>query len=302
MVKRQYFHVADFLRWLHKRRGYEGPYLADIGWAVSVDMVIVSILAWGITGLWMWYKMKPTRRWGTLCLAVGVPPIRRFCGCDMSITMQTEQAANTVPAKTGSRLLRFTRRLHLYLGIALVPWFIMYAMGAFVLNHTKLVDGWLKSDRPEWTMRFEREYHCPVPADAEPRAIASRILQDFGLADRSFFAWWENNNRNQLTVSAFKFLSRTRLTYFADQGRVAAEDGSFRLDRFFVGMHERGGFAQLPWLTKAWGVICDLVGLILLTWVVSGLYVWWKTHRQHLVGGVVLAAGVACFIVLVALL
>jgi hypothetical protein len=71
VVKRQYFHLPDFLRWLHKRRSYESTYMADIGWAVSVDMVIVSMLAWGITGLWMWYKMKPTRRWGTLCLALG---------------------------------------------------------------------------------------------------------------------------------------------------------------------------------------------------------------------------------------
>ena len=71
VVKRQYFHFPDSIRWLHKRRSYESAYLADISWAVSLDMVIASMLAWGITGLWMWYKMKPTRRWGTLCLAVG---------------------------------------------------------------------------------------------------------------------------------------------------------------------------------------------------------------------------------------
>jgi hypothetical protein len=71
VVKRQFFHWPEFIRWLHKRRGYEQPYAADIAWAVSVDLVIVSILAWGVTGLWMWYKMKPTRRWGTACLATG---------------------------------------------------------------------------------------------------------------------------------------------------------------------------------------------------------------------------------------
>jgi hypothetical protein len=71
VVERQYFHWPEFLRWLHKRRGYEQPYFADIAWAVSVDLVIVSMLLWGVSGLWMWYRMKPTRRWGTLCAATG---------------------------------------------------------------------------------------------------------------------------------------------------------------------------------------------------------------------------------------
>lgn len=71
VVEREYFHWPDFLRRLHKRRGYEQPYFADIAWAISVDLVIVSMLLWGTSGLWMWYRMKPTRRWGVLCAVTG---------------------------------------------------------------------------------------------------------------------------------------------------------------------------------------------------------------------------------------
>jgi hypothetical protein len=198
--------------------------------------------------------------------------------------------------------LMFVRRLHMYLGIALVPWFFMYAIGAFVLNHTAMVEGWFKSDKPEWTKSFEKEYHRAIADHDNPRDVAEEILQDLGMADRSFHAWWENGNRRQLTISAFKFLGATRMTYFADQGRIAAEERTPRLDQFFVGMHERGGFQHPPWLTKAWGVICDIVGLAVMTWAITGLYVWWKTHRRHLAGGLVLAAGIACFAYLVATL
>lgn len=71
VIKRQTFQLPLFLRRLHSRRGYGSPYLADDAWAFVVDLLIISILTWGITGLWMWYKMKPMRRWGTLCAATG---------------------------------------------------------------------------------------------------------------------------------------------------------------------------------------------------------------------------------------
>lgn len=71
IIERQPFDVLQFLRRIHKRHGYEQPYLADTLWAASLDLVIIGMLSWGLTGLWMWFKMKRTRRWGVLCVAVG---------------------------------------------------------------------------------------------------------------------------------------------------------------------------------------------------------------------------------------
>lgn len=34
--------------------------------------------------------------------------------------------------------LQVNRRLHLYLGILLLPWLVLYALGALVLNHRPL--------------------------------------------------------------------------------------------------------------------------------------------------------------------
>jgi hypothetical protein len=71
LIKRQTFHLPLLLRRLHARRAYGAPYMADNVWAFVVDLFIVSMLLWGATGLWMGYKLKPTRRWGTLCAAAG---------------------------------------------------------------------------------------------------------------------------------------------------------------------------------------------------------------------------------------
>lgn len=194
----------------------------------------------------------------------------------------------------------FIRRLHLYLGIGLVPWFFMYAIGAFVLNHGQLFASLHKSDKPEWTVRLEREYQRPVPKDADLRTVGEVILQDFGLGGRSF--WANKPNDKQLTVHAYKFLSTTEVVYFLDKGRAEVRDFPFHWDHFFAGMHERGGFTQKPWMTKMWACIVDLVGIAVVTWVISGIYVWWTSRQRRLAGGVVLAAGVICFVGLIMVL
>lgn len=55
----------------HRRRGFQQPYLVDDIWAFLVDLFIVVTLFWVASGLWMWWEMKVTRRWGAVCLAGG---------------------------------------------------------------------------------------------------------------------------------------------------------------------------------------------------------------------------------------
>ena len=56
----------------HRRRGYATGYARDTAWAVSVDLVIVAMVFWVLSGLWMWWEMKITRRLGAAALAAGV--------------------------------------------------------------------------------------------------------------------------------------------------------------------------------------------------------------------------------------
>ncbi len=71
-VEQQQFEGTFFLEMLHRRRGYDQNFLANDFWAFIVDGVILAILLWGATGLWMWWEMVRTRRPGALFLAAGV--------------------------------------------------------------------------------------------------------------------------------------------------------------------------------------------------------------------------------------
>lgn len=72
LVERRLLRAPAFLEEMHRRRGYESPYAADDLWAFSVDVVILAMIFWAASGLWMWWEMKATRGWGALSAVVGL--------------------------------------------------------------------------------------------------------------------------------------------------------------------------------------------------------------------------------------
>jgi hypothetical protein len=71
-IERAKVDAVGFLYRFHRRRGYEAPFAADRAMAVSVDLVIVAMVFWGLSGLWMWWEMRATRLWGLACAVAGI--------------------------------------------------------------------------------------------------------------------------------------------------------------------------------------------------------------------------------------
>jgi hypothetical protein len=72
VVERFELETSGFLNRFHRRRGYQQPYAADMAMAVSVDAVVIAMVFWALSGLWMWWEMRTTRLWGIACAATGV--------------------------------------------------------------------------------------------------------------------------------------------------------------------------------------------------------------------------------------
>ena len=64
LIERMSPRVDAVLERFHRRRGYATGYALDTVWAVSVDVVIVAMIFWVLSGLWMWWEMKATRLLG----------------------------------------------------------------------------------------------------------------------------------------------------------------------------------------------------------------------------------------------
>lgn len=69
LVERLPHRSNALLERFHRRRGYATGYALDTVWAFSVDLVIVAIVLWVLSGLWMWWEMKATRPLGALAVA-----------------------------------------------------------------------------------------------------------------------------------------------------------------------------------------------------------------------------------------
>ena len=71
VVERFELETSGFLNRFHRRRGYQQPYAADMAMAISVDAVVIAMVFWALSGLWMWWEMRATRLWGVACAVTG---------------------------------------------------------------------------------------------------------------------------------------------------------------------------------------------------------------------------------------
>jgi hypothetical protein len=188
------------------------------------------------------------------------------------------------------------RRVHLYLGLALLPWFFMYGISSIPFAHNQFFE---RRDAargvPLWTLRGSHTVDVPVPeGQAEMRVLGATLLRQAGVSTSSYGVY--RQGPAQLNVYAYSFRSSTQLKYFVDQKRMTVEDRRFRWDHFLTGMHARGGFEQESRLDRSWSVIVDLVCLAIAVWIASGLYMWWGLPATRRWGWMAIVSGTATFV------
>jgi hypothetical protein len=71
VVERLPSRANTLLERFHRRRGYATGYATDTTWAVTVDVAIAAMVFWALSGLWMWWEMKVTRRFGAIAFLAG---------------------------------------------------------------------------------------------------------------------------------------------------------------------------------------------------------------------------------------
>lgn len=72
LVERQQPTAAIFLTRLHTRTGYGQSNSAAHGWAFTVDATVIAMVFWILSGLWMWWEIKPARVGGICFALVGI--------------------------------------------------------------------------------------------------------------------------------------------------------------------------------------------------------------------------------------
>ena len=124
------------------------------------------------------------------------------------------------------------------------------------------------------------------------KALGKKIMETCGL-EGSFGAY--RHSPTQVNVYVYTFWKSTEVKYFLDRKLLRVEDRRFRWDQFLTGMHARGGFDQDGFLDDLWAVLVDVVCLGFLTWITTGIIMWWQVKHTRMWGWAALGAGAGLF-------
>ena len=168
-----------------------------------------------------------------------------------------------------------------------MPWFLVYGVSSLGFSHP----AWFNRE-PQWQVLSERDYKFgPIAPDADLRMIAGKIQRDSGL--EGYFGLYRSPE-NVFHLYRPGFITATEIVYDPGKERLVVQETPFRVMGVLQRLHTRGGFEGSA-LSKAWGVIVDLVQIMMMIWIMSGLYMWWSLRHLRVWGLLALGAGVASF-------
>ena len=190
-------------------------------------------------------------------------------------------------------------RIHLYLGLALAPWMLMYAVSSIIMNHRDFFDAPYRNTSP-WLKESVEKYQVDFSPDADPKSIAAQILVHLDLEGPHNVR--HNIDNKTLTIHRNSFITPRRITYNLSNKKLLVERHMFRLSVLLRQLHVRRGYQQKYFLSDYWALSVDIAILAMFLWVVSGLYMWYKIKTTRRWGIICITAGMAIYIILICIL
>jgi hypothetical protein len=64
--------LPSMLTRAHMRHGFEQDYPSVTFSSLAVELTVLAMLFWIASGLWMWWEIKPARKWGAVFALLGI--------------------------------------------------------------------------------------------------------------------------------------------------------------------------------------------------------------------------------------
>jgi hypothetical protein len=184
------------------------------------------------------------------------------------------------------------RRIHLYLGLILSPWILMYAVSTIAMNHREHLGSSHGAPPPEWTVEREVTYPGTFSEGTAPRIMARQILEEVDHAG-AFSA--TRRRDGALVIQRNDLTTPRRLTYTPQDGRVVIERTEFRAQALLERFHRRRGYDTGFALDTAWAVTVDLVVVAIVGWALTGIWMAWQMKSTRRLSLVCALSGAALF-------
>ena len=188
------------------------------------------------------------------------------------------------------------RRTHLYLGLLLIPWMLVYALSTAVFNHAEFFRPYRAG--PEWVLLWEKDYAPAVPPPAANDTAALQATTRQLLADQGIGTSFAVRRQGQrLNINVPTFWHPRRLTYDFTTKKLRAEERKSTSLDVLARLHERTSYGRGA-LNNLWAAFVDLFCLATLAWIATGLYLWWKLAVTRRWGFLALGGGFATMVAL----
>jgi hypothetical protein len=195
---------------------------------------------------------------------------------------------------------RLVRRVHLFTGLFLAPWMMMYALSTLVMTHHESVRSFYSSEKPAMVTERELDYSRSFPAGAKNEAIAQEILRDLGMEGAHEVSGGKSGS--PLVIDRMHALPHRRITFDASKNRITMEREEFRTPTLLDRLHRRRGYNHPYTLEDTWGFSVDVAVVTMVFWSLSGIWLAWEIKTTRLWGALSLGTGLGLFALFAALI
>ena len=197
-------------------------------------------------------------------------------------------------------LYRWIRDLHLYFGLFISPFVLLFAVSVFYLNHAKLI----VPERPVTTYRNLRiadglDRLKGREAVERVRELLPQVETD---GEIGFLRYIAKDRRFVFPVSRAGIEATVEVDLGAQTATVRRRSMSFWESLAYLhkmpGPHNqaiRGNWIGI----RVWRWFTDITIYLLLFISISGLYLWWAIRAERRIGLTLLTAGSLTFFVLI---
>ncbi len=192
------------------------------------------------------------------------------------------------------------RKVHLYTGLFLLPWMLVYATSGLVLNHKGLFQGHLNR-----VNQYHHLYEQPFvpdgtfPEDLRDQALV--ILQALDL-DGGPYHIKGKPYKNHITIFRWSGSGNYRVTWLRKKDKVLVEKCSFSIISLVNYLHFTKSYNLKYLRYDAWALVVDILALCIWVWGVTGVIMWLRLPRRIPWGMVAVITGWLLFALLVLLL
>jgi hypothetical protein len=185
------------------------------------------------------------------------------------------------------------RSLHLYFGLFITPFVLIFSISVLVLNHPQLIS--LLSPVPparETKTRLDK-----IPYDTTDLLTARAIIQKLGIKGEVDFIN-QDNDRISFPVKKPGLLTHVTIDKHTDSVFISQkQEGAYRAMAYLhsmPGQHNQKIRGNSGFI-KAWRVLADVVVYTLLFLTISGVFLWYFLRVERNFGYFSITLGVVLF-------